>query len=84
MFGLCKYKEILGIPGKGIHSYRFADMAVADIIQTILGGVLIGYFMRWNIAVTVLGLFAIGIISHRIFCVRTTVDKWLFPHVIDT
>jgi hypothetical protein len=23
----------------------------------------------------------IGIISHRAFCVRTTVDKWVFPNV---
>lgn len=27
---------------------------------------------------TPLGLFVLGIISHRIFCVRTTIDKLLF------
>jgi hypothetical protein len=26
-------------------------------------------------------LFIVGIISHRAFCVRTTVDKWVFPKV---
>jgi hypothetical protein len=26
--------------------------------------------------------FLIGVISHRAFCVRTTVDKILFPNVV--
>jgi hypothetical protein len=42
---LCKYKNAIGEPNKGIHSYR---------------------------------LFSLGIVLHRLFCVKTTVDKKLF------
>jgi hypothetical protein len=29
---------------------------------------------------TIIGVFISGIIIHRLFCVRTTVDKLLFPN----
>ena len=34
MFGLCKYKNALGRPGKGIHSFRIANIAVVDVLLT--------------------------------------------------
>ncbi len=36
MFGLCRYKNALGKPGKGIHSFRIANIAVADGLLTSL------------------------------------------------
>lgn len=77
---LCKYKNALGIPGKGIHSYRLFGVAVADVIMTILGAALISYFSKISFIKTLLVLFLLGIILHRIFCVRTTLDKLIFPH----
>jgi hypothetical protein len=41
---LCKYKNILGEPGKGIHSYRLFGVAIADVIMTIIAAALISYF----------------------------------------
>jgi hypothetical protein len=76
---LCKYKNALGIPGKGIHSYRFFGMAIADIIMTIVGAFIISYFSKISFIKTLLVLFLLGIILHRIFCVRTTIDKLIFP-----
>ena len=89
MFGLCKYKDILGTPRVGIHSYRIFDLAIMDILFTIIGGIGIGYFMKrvvpwWNIYTTIGGLFLLGIILHRVFCVRTTVDKLLFPNAVNS
>jgi hypothetical protein len=81
MIDLCKYKNILGIPGKGIHSYRFGGVAIADVIMTIIGAFIISFFSGWNFIYTLIGLFILGIILHRLFCVRTTVDKLLFPNV---
>ena len=43
---LCKYKNAIGIPGKGIHYYRLFGVAVADVIMTILGAALISYFSK--------------------------------------
>ena len=41
---LCKYKNALGIPNKGIHSYRFMGVAIMDVIMTILAAYLISIF----------------------------------------
>ena len=79
---LCKYKDILGIPGKGVHSYRIFNIAIVDVIMTIIGAFLISYFLKISFLYTTIFLFILGIILHRIFCVRTTIDKLLFPNKI--
>ena len=33
---LCKYKDIFGKVGKGIHSFRICNIAVVDVLLTIL------------------------------------------------
>jgi hypothetical protein len=77
---LCKYKNALGIPNKGVHSYRFMGVAIIDVLMTILAAYLISNFFKYNFIHTTLALFILGIILHRLFCVRTTVDKLLFPN----
>jgi hypothetical protein len=79
---LCIYKNILGIPKKGIHSYRIFDIAIVDVILTIFGAYIIyfllNYFgIKYNFYIILLLLFILGIILHRIFCVKTTIDKLL-------
>jgi len=76
---LCKYKDIFGKPGKGVHSYRFMDIAVVDVVMTLLLAFLISYFTKYKFLNVSIILFILGILSHRLFCVRTTIDKFLFP-----
>jgi hypothetical protein len=76
---LCKYKDILGKPGKGVHSYRIFNIAIVDVLLTILAAFVIHLFTpKYNFIYILLGLFITGIILHRIFCVKTTIDKLLF------
>jgi hypothetical protein len=75
---LCKYKNIFGEPNTGIHSYRLFGFAIVDCILTIIGGILIAYFTGIPYWMGVLLFFISGIIIHRLFCVRTTIDKLLF------
>jgi Na+/melibiose symporter-like transporter len=77
---LCKYKNLLGVPNKGIHSYRFMGVAIADVIMTIICAILISFFLKKSLVYTCITLFILGIILHRLFCVRTTIDKLLFPN----
>ena len=77
---LCKYKNALGTPGKGIHSYRLFGVAIADLIMTIIAAALISYFFKYYFVTTLVTLFILGIVLHRLFCVRTTIDKVLFPN----
>jgi hypothetical protein len=79
-FGLCQYKDIFGKPCTGAHSYRILNIAIIDVIFTIIFAWLIAKWMNWNFWKTLLGLFLLGIIMHRLFCVRTTIDKIIFPH----
>lgn len=80
MFGidLCKYRYALGVPGQGIHSYRFMGVAIADVIMTILGAIVIAWIFGWNVWLTMIGFFALGIVMHHMFCVKTTMDTLLF------
>ena len=80
----CQYKNLFGEPKKGAHSYRLFDIAIVDVILTIIGAFLLHkyYFIKKNIKFwkVLIGLFVFGIILHRLFCVRTTIDKFLFPN----
>jgi hypothetical protein len=78
MLTLCKYKDILGVPNQGVHSFRIFNIAIVDVLLTILAAFIISYFLKTNLLYTLLFMFILGIISHRIFCVRTTIDKLLF------
>jgi len=75
---LCKYKDALGVPGKGIHSYRIFNIAIADVIMTIIGAYILSLIFKTPFLYTLIALFVLGIILHKIFCVRTTIDKFLF------
>jgi len=78
MFDLCKYKDILGKPNQGVHSFRIFNIAIVDVLLTILAAYILSIFTKFNLIYTTLLMFILGIISHRIFCVRTTIDKLLF------
>jgi len=76
----CKYKDALGKPGTGIHSLRIGGLAVGDTLVVFLICITISYIFNYPLLTTTIGIFLLGIIVHRFFCVRTTVDKLLFPN----
>ena len=75
----CPFKDALGIPGEGIHSYRVFNVAIIDVLMTIVGAWIISYFTKWNFLYVTIVFFISGIVLHRLFCVRTTIDKLIFP-----
>jgi hypothetical protein len=75
---LCKFKNALGIPNKGIHKYRLLNIAIIDVIFTIIGGFVLSKSFNINFYKITIFLFILGIVLHRLFCVRTTIDKLLF------
>jgi hypothetical protein len=75
---LCKYKDSLGIPGKGVHTH-FMGIAIVDVLMTILGSELIVLLFGTPRVLTFVSVVLTGIVLHRLFCVRTTIDKYLFP-----
>ena len=77
---LCKYKDVFGKPGEGAHKYRIFDIAIVDTLLTVLLAYVIAYFSGFSLYYVIPGTFFFGIVLHRLFCVRTTVDKLLFPN----
>ena len=72
-----EYKHALGIPGQGAHTH-FLGVAIGDVIMTIVGAYVFHFFTGYTLWKCIVGLFVLGIILHRLFAVRTTVDKLLF------
>ena len=70
--------DIFGQVNQGIHSYRLFGLAIVDVIITIMGSYVISYVFRVSFWYTLCIVFIIGIILHRYFNVRTTIDKMLF------
>jgi hypothetical protein len=75
---LCKYNKALGEVNKGIHSIRIFDIAIVDVLLTVIAALYLSKQYHINFYKTLSILFVLGIILHRAFCVRTTVDKILF------
>jgi hypothetical protein len=79
----CPYQNALGIPGQGFHSYRLFNIALGDVVLLLLFAVVVQWIINqfstcsYNLAVLI--SFLIGIVIHRICCVRTTIDQLLFP-----
>ncbi len=75
---LCQYKDIFGKIGEGVHSYRSFNIAIVDVLATILGAFVLSYITNKSFLGILIALFIAGIGLHHLFCVQTTVDKLLF------
>jgi hypothetical protein len=77
---LCEYKDIFGKPQEGLHAYRdyFFNTAVVDWIALFIVALILSITLNTNIYTTSFFLFILSILIHRIFCVKTTVDNFLF------
>jgi hypothetical protein len=75
---LCPYKNLFGKTNEGIHKYRILDIAIVDLISTIVLAYLISKYYNQDFKMILIILILLGIIMHRLFCVRTTIDKLLF------
>lgn len=75
MNGLCKFSDIFGKPNEGIHSYRLFNLAIVDIILTLVGAYFIYKKIRKSLVVTFFALWGIGTILHLLFCVKTPITN---------
>ena len=76
--GLCKYKDIFGKVGTGVHSLRFFNIAVVDTLLTLLLAHIINLYLKSNLLLIFFVLLVASIIIHRAFCVETTLTKMFF------
>ncbi len=78
---LCEKSKMLGEPNKGAHKTRIPclNVALVDVALTVLAAWIIAKVFKLNFWAVLFFLFVASIVAHRAFCVRTTVDKLLFP-----
>ena len=74
---LCKYKHALGIPEQGVHSTRFAGVAIVDVMMTVAGAFMISRVSGFPFVNVTVILFLLGIFLHWLFCVSTTLGRTL-------
>ena len=87
--GLCKYKDVLGVPKQGFHAKRVMGFAANDVYGTIGIAAIIAVII-WLVykkpllktfLISVVALFVLGILLHRLFCVNTTLNMMIFGKV---
>jgi hypothetical protein len=75
----CSKANILGEPGKGIHSLQIGGVALVDLLLTLGAALGLSYipgsppFTVWIIL-----LLLLAIVVHAGFCTKTSVNKWLY------
>lgn len=69
---------MFGMPNTGLHKYRIFNIAIIDVVLTIILALFINNFIHINFWYILFMLFFIGIILHKLFCVKTTIDKLIF------
>jgi hypothetical protein len=77
-FSLCPYKDIFGDPNTGVHQYKIFDISIVDTGLMIGVALLISKYYEQDFKLVLLILFMLGIILHNLFCVESTVNKFLF------
>lgn len=78
---LCSYRHIFGEERKGFHSLRLFDIAIGDVVLTLLLSLFISYVAKISFVITTIMVFIVGIVIHRIFCVNTKINTLIFGKV---
>lgn len=74
---LIKFNKLLGIPGKGVHSFQILNTAMADYFLTLIGAFLLAYLTHIPLVLTTILLFILGIVLHILFGIPTEAVKYL-------
>ena len=74
---LSDFRDALGTPGTGVH-FHFGGLAIVDVALTVIAAHYVAKETGQCFYVALVGLLGLGVAAHRLFGVRTTVDKWLF------
>lgn len=77
-FSLCPYKNLIGKPDTGVHKYKILHISVFNTLVVVIFSYMISRYYNEDFKLVFFASLLLGIIIHRLFCVRTTVDKLIF------
>lgn len=72
---------MFGKPKEGAHALRVFNLAIVDVLLTVVAAFVISQLIHIPFWLTLLTLFIIAVVIHRLFCVNTTVNKMIFGEV---
>lgn len=72
-----RFKNSLGVAGKGIHQFRLLDTAAFDYILTIVMAFLSSFILKVPLVLSTIGWFVLGVCLHILFGVKTNSIKYL-------
>lgn len=79
---LCRYSELFGAPGTGVHRARLFGLARADVLATAAAAVVVaaaaharGAAFWRTLGWAFVALVALGWALHMLFCVRTPLTR---------
>ena len=72
-----QFKDVFGIPGQGVHRYRFLNAAIFDYLSTIVLSIIFSKVTKIPLVLSTILMFIIGIILHVLFGVNTETVKFL-------
>lgn len=80
MVDFCKYRHVFGIERQGVHRYRLFNIAIVDMVLTIIAAVVIALpiSLPLHFIVVFFILLVIATLLHRLFCVDTTITRFVF------
>lgn len=71
---------MFGEPRRGAHAWRICGVAAVDTLAALALALALHWLFpsvpTWT---AILGVFLLGVCAHRLFCVRTAIDRALFP-----
>lgn len=82
----CRYRNALGAPGTGLHSFRVFGLAAFDVLATLVAAMVIATALAacagskpslWLDAGVFAALVCAGAFVHHMLCIKTPLNAWL-------
>lgn len=70
---LCAFSDVFGAARTGVHSIRLFDVAVVDVVLTLVAAYYLAVRYRQSYWVVLILLLAAGVAAHRLFCVKARI-----------
>ena len=65
------------VPRTGIHNIRIFDIAIVDVLITLLASYAISYYTSYKVVSVFIALIIISILIHTMLDIKTKTNAWL-------
>ena len=73
----CRYANIFGAPGTGVHAYKVLGISIVDVVGTVGVAYALANYTRFSFNKCLLFLLLVSVPIHYAFCVQTQGLKYL-------